>query len=136
MAKNKHVRVKMRNSLHGVPIAVDPDMSANDAGEILRAELVIRTPRDTGAAKEDWRVKTLANGDIRVVNTKPYIRRLAIDGSSPQARPGYYNDAIDAARSRVQLRGAELEEARATLADDELQKQVAIQKQKAIKLGL
>ena len=135
MAKKKHVRVKMRNSVHGVPIAVDPDMSANDAGEILRAELAVRTPKDTGEAARDWEVKTLANGDIRVVNTKPYIRRLAIDGSSKQARPGYYNDAIDAARSRVKLREAELQEARATLADDELQKQVAIQKQKSLKTG-
>ncbi len=115
MPKKKHIRVKMRGSLHGVKIAVDPDMSSTAAGEILRAELAIRTPKDTGSARRAWSVITLANGDIRVANSKPYIRRLAIDGSSKKARAGFYNDAVSAARVRINSQGKRLEAARQIL---------------------
>lgn len=111
MARRRHIRVKMRNSLHGTPIAIPDKMSKVEAAEILRGELSIKTPIDTGAARQDWNVVELSNGDVRVKNKKPYIRRLMIDGSSGQQDSGAYNRAIMRARTRIKSRGEQLREA-------------------------
>ena len=101
MAKRKELRVKMRNSLHGQKIAIPRNVSPERAGAILRQELQADTPVDAGAAVAGWRIKTLANGNVRVANSVKYIRRLMLDGTSPQARPGKHNDSIKRARSRI-----------------------------------
>ena len=105
----------MRNSLHGHPIAIPNFMSKAEAGEIVRSELSVKTPIDTGAARQRWRVVELANGDVRIKNTKPYIRRLMIDGTSKQQSPGAHNRAITKARSRIKIRGVQLQEAESEL---------------------
>ena len=105
MAKRKHLRVKMRNSLHGQTIAIPRNVSPDRATAILRQELQADTPVDTGKAVSGWRPAKLANGDMRVKNDVPYIRKLMIDGTSPQARAGAHNDSIVKARSRILQEG-------------------------------
>ena len=109
MARRRHLRVKMRSSLHGVPIAIPNNMDKNEAATILKSELQPKTPIKTGRARSDWNARELANGDVRVGNTVPYIRRLMIDGSSKQQRGGAHNRAIALARVRIKGRGKQLE---------------------------
>lgn len=105
MARRKQLRVKMRNSLHGHPIAIPKNVNKRTAAAILRRRLQAETPVDSGKAISRWRVKELSNGDMRVVNEVKYIRRLMIDGSSPQARAGAHNDAIKKARTEILKEG-------------------------------
>lgn len=105
MARRRHVRVKLRNSLHGAPIAIPRNVSKGLAGEILRQEMQKETPVDEGNAISHYEVKTLANGDLRVANPTKYIRRLMIDGSSKQSARGAYNRAIKKARARILQEG-------------------------------
>ncbi len=105
MPKRKHLRVKMRNSLHGQAIAIPRNVSPDRATAILRQELQADTPVDKGKAVAGWRPAKLANGDRRVKNDVPYIRRLMIDGTSPQADAGAYNDSIVRARARILQEG-------------------------------
>lgn len=107
MAKRKHIRVKMRNSLHGQPIAIPRNVDKHEAAAILRRELQADTPVDKGKAVAGWHVRELANGDMRVVNEVRYIRRLMIDGTSPQESPGAYNRSIKQARSKILQKGLE-----------------------------
>ncbi len=103
----KQLRVKMRNSLHGQTIAIPKNVSKDTAAAILRQELQADTPVDKGAAIAGWRATELSNGDMRVKNTVPYIRRLMLDGTSPQARAGAHNSSISRARSRIIQLGLE-----------------------------
>jgi hypothetical protein len=80
-------------------------MSKAEAAAILRQELQAETPVDKGNAIAGWQTRELSNGDMRVVNEVKYIRRLMIDGSSPQESPGAYNRAIKRARARI-IKGA------------------------------
>ena len=107
MAKRKQIRVKMRNSLHGQTIAIPRNVSKAEAAAILRRELQAETPVDRGDAISGWRVSELSNGDMRVKNDVKYIRRLMLDGTSPQARAGAHNDAINRARSQIIQLGLE-----------------------------
>lgn len=97
----------MRNSLHGQTIAIPKNVSKARAAAILRQELQADTPVDKGAAIAGWRVNELADGDMRVKNSVPYIRRLMLDGTSPQARAGAHNSSISRARSRILQLGLE-----------------------------
>ena len=105
MARRKHLRVKMRGSLHGQAIAIPRNVKPESAAAILRQELQADTPVDTGEAISGWRPVELASGDMRVKNDVPYIRRLMIDGTSKQARAGAHNDSIRRARSRILQKG-------------------------------
>jgi len=135
MAKRK-LRIKMRNSLHGPPIAIPDDMSGTEAGEILAGEMRVRTAIDTGALRQDWDVNVLSKEDVRVTNTLPYSRRIVLDGHSKQFRPGVHNDAIRAARARIKVRGEEIEEARGILNETPLKVEVSKQRQGALKLDV
>ncbi len=95
------MRVKMRTSLHGSAIAIPRNMAQERAAAILRQELQIQTPVDTGRARGAWRIVRLSSGDIRLVNLVSYIRRLMIAGHSKQSRAGAYIRAIAAARGRM-----------------------------------
>ncbi len=103
--KRKHLKVKMKNSLHGQAIAIPRNVKPETAAAILRQELQADTPVDTGKAISGWRPQKLANGDMRVKNDVPYIRKLMIDGTSPQARAGAHNDSIRKARNRILQEG-------------------------------
>lgn len=97
----------MRGSLHGQAIAIPRNISPDTAAAILRQELQADTPVDKGNAIAGWRPFKLSNGDMRVKNDVPYIRRLMIDGTSKKARAGIYNASISRARFRIIQLGLE-----------------------------
>jgi hypothetical protein len=105
MSRRRQLRVKLRNSLHGQAIAIPRNVSKEAAAAILRQELQAVTAVDTGDLISDWSVNELSNGDMRVVNSKPYSRRVFLDGSSPQTPAGAHNEAIRKARSRITQEG-------------------------------
>ncbi len=101
MSKRKHLRVKMRNSLHGVVIAIPRNVDKRIAANILAIELRRRTPVDTGNALQGWDIRELSNGNMRAFNDVPYIRRLMIDGYSKQEPPRAHSRATKAARAKI-----------------------------------
>lgn len=105
MSKRKHLRVKMRNSLHGVVIAIPRNVDRRMAANILAIELRQRTPVDTGNALQGWDIRELSRGDMRAFNDVPYIRRLMIDGYSKQEAKRAYSRAIKAARLKINVLG-------------------------------
>ena len=104
--KRNHLRLKMRGSLHGGPIAVPEGMSPRKAADIFRRTIQLDTPVDEGTAVRKWRLRELVNGDFRIENRVVYIRKLMIDGHSKQAPPGVYNQSIKKACKKIRAKSS------------------------------
>lgn len=109
-AYNKKVLGTLKRAVRATALVVD-------------AELVRRTPVDTGRARANW-LPSLNSPDIRIVapgakptientltkfslqdtvlitNNLPYIRRLN-DGSSQQAPKGFVEDAVQVGKNAI-----------------------------------